>query len=62
MSKGFLKNENKEAVYIVNMFNLQIRNMTTNLVSQVQRIQSMPPLQALLPADQLVLIQTLMNN
>lgn len=62
MSKGFLKNENKEVVYIVNVLNLQIRNMTTNLVSRVQCIQSMPPLQALLPADQLVLIQTLMNN
>jgi len=36
MSKGFPKNKNKEVVYIVNVFDLQIRNMTTNLISQVQ--------------------------
>lgn len=37
MSKGFQKNKNK-VVYTVSMFDLQIRNMTTNLVSQVQCI------------------------
>lgn len=35
MSKGLLKKKNKEVVYIVNTFDLHIRNMTTNLVSQI---------------------------
>lgn len=61
MSKGFLKNEIKEAVYIV-IFNLQVRNMTINQVSQVQCTEPMPPLQALLPAYQIVLIQLLQNE